>query len=263
MPIKALIVDDEYPARRELRVQLSSFPGVEVVGEAASAEEARQLIHALPYDVVFLDIEMPGASGIDLVRELAKSPRPQVVFTTAYPQYAVEAFQVGASGYLLKPFDEDRLGQVLDRLVTTKPGATTRGETTTPEQSVASAPVGPQPRSSSPLPRIPVEKGSKTLLVSAGEISFIYAQEEQVFVKLHSERLHCRYTLRELDEKLTPYGFLRVHRRFLVNVEKVREVIPYFKGSLTLVVADADRTEVPVSRALTPLVRQRLGLKDL
>lgn len=250
VPLKALIVDDEYPARRELRAQLASFPGVEVIGEAASAEEARQLIRALPYDVVFLDIEMPGASGMALARELAGAPRPQVVFTTAYPQYAVEAFQVGAAGYLLKPFDEERLGQVLERLGSGR-------------ASAAPAPAPALVRPAGPAPRIPVEKGTKTLLVPAAEIAFIFAQDEQVYVKLHAERLPCRrYTLRELDEKLSPHGFLRVHRRFLVNVEKVREVVPYFKGCLSLVVADAERTEVPVSRALTPAVRQRLGLKD-
>lgn len=260
--LKALIVDDEYPARRELRAQLQRVATVEVVGEAASAEEAHQLIRALNYDVVFLDIEMPGMSGMDLARLISdgRSGGPRVVFTTAYPQYAVEAFQVAAAGYLLKPFDEERLGQVLERLSSHQAapaavravGAEAPGPAAPPHRAGARTP-----------PRIPAEKGSKTLLVHPGEVAFIFALREQVYVKLTAERLPCRFTLRQLEERLTPHGFLRVHRRFLVNLEKVREVVPYFKGSLTLVVADTEHTEVPVSRAMTPLVRQRLGLKDV
>ncbi|WP_264844830.1 LytR/AlgR family response regulator transcription factor [Caldinitratiruptor microaerophilus] len=264
--MRVLIVDDEYPARRELRAQLARFPDVQVVGEAASAEEAYELIAALNYDVVFLDIEMPGMSGMDLARRISRGPSgPRVVFTTAYPQYALEAFQVGAVGYLLKPFDEERLGELLDRIAGPR-GALPAREAGGP------APAGPRrepgarapsdaPASRTP-PRIPVEKAGKTLLVHPSEIAFIYAQEEQVYVKLHSERLPCRFTLRQLDARLAPYGFLRVHRRFLVNLEKVREVVPYFKGSIGLVVADAERTEIPVSRGLTPLVRRRLGLRE-
>jgi len=240
--VRVLIVDDEYPARKELRAQLSQFPDVEVVGEAATADEARQLIAALPYDVVFLDIEMPGRSGLELARELARSGGPQVVFTTAYPQYAVEAFDVGAAGYLLKPFDEERLGKVLERL-----GArAARREPGRP----------PSPA------RIPAYRNDVTVLVAPEEVVFAYAEAEQVYLKLYRERLGCRFTLRELEARLRPHGFLRVHRRFLVNLAKVREVVPYFKGNIGLVVDDAQRTEVPVSRGLAPVVRRSLGLRE-
>lgn len=266
--MKALIVDDESPARRELRAQLQRFPAVQVVGEAASAEEAHQLISALNYDVVFLDIEMQGMSGMELARQMSAGPGggPRVVFTTAYPQYAVEAFQVGAAGYLLKPFDEERLGQVLDRI---RLAGAPSGQTAPPAPPPEPAPAPAEPAHAAPatgLPatpaRLPAEKSGKTLLIHPAEVAYIYAQHEQVFLKLTQERLPCRFTLRHLEERLRAHGFLRVHRRYLVNLEKVREVIPYFKGSLTLVVADAERSEVPVSRAMTPLVRHRLGLKD-
>lgn len=240
--MKVLIVDDEYPARRELRAQLSQFPDVEVVGEAATADEARQLIAALPYDVVFLDIEMPGRSGLELARELARSGGPRVVFTTAYPQYAVEAFDVGAAGYLLKPFDEERLGKVLERL-----GA--RASSREPDRPPSPA-------------RIPAYRDDVTVLVAPEEVVFAFAEAEQVYLKLYRDRLGCRFTLRELEARLRPHGFLRVHRRFLVNLAKVREVVPYFKGNIALVVDDAQRTEVPVSRALAPTVRRSLGLRE-
>ncbi|GBD29978.1 Transcriptional regulatory protein YpdB [bacterium HR32] len=241
--MRVLIVDDEYPARKELRAQLSQFPDVEIVGEAATADEARKLIAALSYDVVFLDIEMPGRSGLELARELAQAGGPRVVFTTAYPQYAVEAFDVGAAGYLLKPFDEDRLAKVLERL----------GARAGPTAEAAA---------SAPPPRIPAHRNDVTVLVAPEEVVFAYAEAEQVYLKLHRERLGCRFTLRELETRLRPHGFLRVHRRFVVNLAKVREVVPYFKGNITLVVDDAQRTEVPVSRALAPVVRRSLGLRE-
>lgn len=252
--MKVLIVDDEFPARRELRAQLARLPNVEVVGEAASAEEALQLIRALPYDVVFLDIEMPGMSGMELAQQVCNGPGPQVVFTTAYPQYAVDAFQVGAAGYLLKPFDEERLGRVLERVANHRPATGLPGGDPLP--------APPKDRPATAPPRIPAERGAKTVLVHPSEIAFIYSQQEHVYIKLHNERLPCRFTLRQLADRLQQHGFLRVHRRFLVNLDKVREVIPYFKGSLSLVVTDAAQSEVPVSRNAAPMVRQRLGLTE-
>jgi DNA-binding LytR/AlgR family response regulator len=242
--MRVLIVDDEYPARRELRAQLSQFPNVEIVGEAATADEARKLIAAVPYDVVFLDIEMPGRSGLDLARDLAATGGPNVVFTTAYPQYAVDAFDVGAAGYLLKPFDEERLAHVLERLGAHTPLA-----------------EGAERTAASPA-RIPAYRRDVTVLVPPEEIAFAYAEAEQVYLKLQRERLGCRFTLKELEARLRPHGFLRVHRRFLVNLAKVREVVPYFKGNIGLGVDDAERTEIPVSRALAPVVRRSLGLRD-
>ena len=260
--MKVLIVDDEWPARRELRGQLEKFRGVQVVGEAASAPEALELIQAVPYDVVFLDIQMPGTSGLELARRLQQQPgRPHVVFTTAYPQYAIDAVNLGAAGYLLKPFDEQMLTSVLRRVM---------GMRTTPAEadSFASRSPGraPAPRSErvpEPFVRIPVEKRGKILLVSPSEIVYAAANDDRTFVKVGSDCLACRFTLKELEDKLAPFGFLKVHRRFLVNLEKVREVVSYFKGSIALVTADAERSEIPVSRALAPLVRERLGLRAL
>lgn len=241
--MRVLIVDDEYPARKELRAQLSQFPDVEIVGEAATADEARKLIEAVPYDVVFLDIEMPGRSGLELARELARRGGPRVVFTTAYPQYAVDAFDVGASGYLLKPFDEERLAKVLERL-----------------GGAGSAAREPD-RAPSPS-RIPAHREDVTVLVAPEEVVFAYAEAEHVYLKLHRDRLGCRFTLRELEARLRPHGFMRVHRRFLVNLARVREVVPFFKGNILLVVDDAQHTEIPVSRNLAPAVRRALGLRE-
>ncbi|HYF95001.1 MAG TPA: LytTR family DNA-binding domain-containing protein [Symbiobacteriaceae bacterium] len=236
--LKVLIVDDEAPARRELRALLAGFPNVQVVGDAADSAEAEQLIGAIDYDAVFLDIQMPGRSGLDLARRLLTQPRhPRVIFTTAYPEYAVDAFGVGAVDYLLKPFDEERLARALYRL---------QGET---------------PSAGPVVDRIAAERGSKTVLVPVGEIVFAFARNEEVWLKLHQEALLCRrYALRELEEKLANRGFLRVHRRFLVNLHKVGEVSSTYKQGLSVVMDDAAHTEVPISRSLLPTIKQRLGL---
>jgi two-component system, LytTR family, response regulator LytT len=252
--LKVLIVDDEAPARRELRAQLAQVPGVQVVGEAADAAEAQQLIDAIDYDAVFLDIQMPGLSGLDLARRLQQRERhPRVIFTTAYSQYALDAFGVGAVDYLLKPFDEERLARALARLQAAPAG------------SGAPSPApggGPQPAGPAALPeRIPAEKGSKTVLVAVPEIVFAYAKDEEVWLKLAAEELLCRrYTLRDLEAKLTPLSFVRVHRRYLVNLAHVREVSSMHKSGLSVVVLDQAHTEIPVSRTLMPAIKQRLGL---
>lgn len=186
---------------------------------------------------------MPGMDGLALARALqARDGRPRVIFTTAYPQYALDAFQVGAADYLLKPFSEERLGQALARL-----------------RELTGAPA-PQPEPAV-MDRIPVEKGSKTLLVQAGDVLYAYAQNEEVWVRLPGKQFLCRrYTLRELEERLVPLGFIRTHRRYLVNLKRVLEVSPLHKTGMTLVVEGARDTEIPVSRNLMPIVKQKLGL---
>lgn len=239
--LKVLIVDDEAPARRELRAQLTSIPGVQVVGEAADSDEAQQLIAAIDYDAVFLDIQMPGLTGIQLAERLQRRERrPRVIFTTAYPQYALDAFGVGAVDYILKPYDEERLARALQRLQESSPPA--------------------QPLSGM-VERIPAEQGNRTVLVPTAEIVYAYARNEEVWLKLHGEALLCRrFTLRDLEAKLAPHGFLRVHRRFLVNLNQVRAVSALHKAGMSLVVADAAQSEVPVSRNVMPQIKQKLGL---
>ncbi|HLN61987.1 MAG TPA: LytTR family DNA-binding domain-containing protein [Symbiobacteriaceae bacterium] len=248
--LKVLIVDDEPMARRELRTQLSEFSGVQVVGEAADAAEAQQLIDAIDYDAVFLDIQMPGLSGLDLARRLQqRERRPRVIFTTAFSQYALDAFDAGAADYLLKPFDEERLGRALARLQA--------GAGAPPASAAAAAGAG----APAIADRIPAEKGSKTVLVPVAEVIYAYARNEEVRLKLHGEELSCRrFTLRELEARLAPHGFLRVHRRYLVNLAKVREVSALQKAGMSVVVQDQQQTEIPVSRNLMPLIKQRLGL---
>ena len=234
--LKALLVDDEVPARSELRYLLGEAGGVEVVGEAGSANEALQLIRAIPYDVVFLDVNMPGLSGIELAETLneVKHP-PAIVFVTAHSEHAVEAFEVAAVDYLVKPVEIRRLRTAIERL--------------TP---AAQAPVK--------VDRIPVEKAGRKLLLQVPDITQIMAKDDYSYIYTEGERYLSTLSLADLEQKLEPQGFFRVHRRYLVNLAQVREVAPMYGGTMELTLKDAAGSKVPVSRRRAPMLKRALGL---
>lgn len=234
--LKALLVDDEVPARSELRYLLGEAGGVEVVGEAGSANEALQLIRAIPYDVVFLDVNMPGLSGIELAEVLSELKHPPaIVFVTAHSEHAVEAFEVAAVDYLVKPVEIRRLRVAIERL--------------TP---AAQAP----PR----VDRIPVEKAGRKLLLQVPDILHIMAKDDYSYIYTEGERYLSTLSLADLEHKLEPQGFFRVHRRYLVNLSQVKEVAPMYGGTMELTLKDAASTRVPVSRRRAPTLKRALGL---
>jgi two-component system response regulator LytT len=238
MTLKALVVDDEAPARSELRFLLSEAGGVEVVGEASNAAEASQLIRAIPYDVVFLDIDMPGVSGMRLAEALSELEHPPaIVFVTAYSEHAVKAFEVEATDYLVKPVEIERLRRAIERL----------------------GPQTPAPGSAR-VERVPVEKAGKKLLLSVEEIFHIMAKDDYSYLYTDGERYLSTLSLAELERKLEPRGFFRVHRRFLVNLAQVKEVVPMYGGTLLLTMKDRAATQVPVSRRRVPSLKRALGL---
>lgn len=238
MMLKALVVDDEAPARSELRFLLAEAGGVEVVGEASNAAEATQLIRAIPYDVVFLDIDMPGVSGMRLAEALSEleSP-PAIVFVTAYSEHAVQAFEVEAADYLVKPVEIARLRRAVQRLAPQAPAA-----------------------GSARVERVPVEKAGKKLLLAVEEIFYIMAKDDYSYLFTDGERYLSTMSLSELERKLEPRGFFRVHRRFVVNLEKVKEVVPMYGGTLLLTMKDRAAAQVPVSRRRVPALKKALGL---
>lgn len=250
MVLKALIVDDEYPARMELRYQLSQFPDVEIIGEATNAREAMRLINALDYDVLFLDVQMPGMTGIELAKQLkGREVMPKVVFVTAYENYAVPAFEIRAVDYLLKPLESERLAETIRRLREgaggTAPAATTSGERVeeTGEKVVGAADKKP------PLTFLLCEKEEKQIPLPLSEIVYIFSEGYSVFVQTHSDRLLTRYTLQELTERLPAEQFFRSHRSYLVNIFQVKEISPYFNGAYILKLKDKEHSEVIVSRS--------------
>lgn len=288
MRARCLIVDDEAPARDELRHLLDRFDDVEVVGEATTAEEAQVLISSVDYDLVLLDIRMPGMGGLELARTLAgvASP-PAIVFTTAYADHAVEAFDLEAADYLVKPFDADRLRRAVDRALEQRAEHGDADDGAVPDvQGVddgrpsrgdrAAQAAGPGPAGASseqtgmpPVARIPVHKGGRILLVEEPRIAYAEAARGYAYlklvtpnvgpVKLSDDRLLTSYTLHDLEERFSD-AFVRTHRSFLVNLRHVREVVPQVGGTLTLVMADRDRSQVPVARRQAAELRRRLGV---
>lgn len=261
-PAKALIVDDESPARSELRYLLSQAGGVEVIGEASSAAEALHLLAAIEYDIVFLDIEMPGLSGLDLAQTLATAERhPAIIFVTAYGEHALKAFEVAATDYLVKPVGLERLQQALARVAgeaarTPSPAApaASGGPPSAPTEAAAPESIGAR------VERIPVDKGGRTLLIPAAEILYIEAQDDYSRVYTAGGRYLSALSLTTLETRLEPLGFFRVHRSYLVDLARVREVLPMYGGMLVLRLSDEAGTRIPVSRRRSTAFKRALGM---
>lgn len=248
-PLRCLIVDDEAPARDELRYLLDGMTGVQVIGAAATAEEAEMLLDAVDYDVVFLDIRMPGSSGLDLAARMDDGPnRPEIVFTTAYPDHAVDAFELSAADYLLKPFDDERLAQALARVSARRSDGPTEGR---------AVPAPEEP--SGPARRLTVRNGDRTMFISEDDVVAVSAARGYCYLTLSNERVLASYNLAELEDRLSA-KFIRPHRSHLVNLERVAEIRSDYRGGLTMIMDDAASTVVPISRRMGPEVRKQLGL---
>jgi two-component system, LytTR family, response regulator LytT len=233
--VKVLLVDDEAPARSELRHLLGAHPQVEVVGEATSAAEALGL--AGECDALFLDVEMPGASGIDAARLVrGRTEPPAIVFVTAHAAYAVDAFAVEAFDYLLKPIDPERLARVVERLL---------------------ARAAPEARTAR---KIPVVAGSRTELIDQDEVQFIQAEGDYSRVHVHDRSYLATASLRELEEALPGDRFMRIHRSTIVNLAKVAAVRRVGDDRISLALDDAQRTELDVARRQSRRVRDALKL---
>lgn len=244
--LRALIVDDEAPARSELRYLLEVAGDVEVVGEATNAREALELIEALQYDVVFLDIEMPGLNGLDVVEAMKKlRSMPAVIFVSAYSEHAVKAFELEAVDYLLKPVTADRLRDAVSKVK--------RGERTRIVRQ------GDGDRKMQ-INRIPVEKAGKKILLPIEEIVYISSKDDYSYIHTADARFISSTPLRILEERLAENVFYRVHRRYLVNLNMVLEITPMYGGTFTLTVRDNAKTQIPVSRRRSAGLKSTLGL---
>lgn len=261
MPPRALIVDDEAPAREELRYLLEEASGdidVQVVGEATNGEEALVLMRSLDYDLVFLDIRMPGLSGLEVAEQLRELPKqPKVIFTTAYPDHAVEAFDLAAADYLVKPFDADRLARALERALTAPAPARSQENPKNDDAAASAALRAPDTRDR--LVRIPVQRDGRTMLIEGDAIVYAAAARGYSSLKLAEEKVLVSFSLNELERRLHGH-FCRVHRSYLVNLRYVRELVPDFRGHLALVMNDRQRSRVEVSRRHARELRRRLGV---
>ena len=289
MTIRAVIVDDEQLARQELEYLLRKSDDVEIVAQGSNGVEAVDLVRTHQPDVVFLDVQMPGLDGFAVLKKLLDKGRklllPNIVFATAFDRYAVRAFEVNAVDYLLKPFDEKRVQQTLDRVrirlseaaagLSSAPAASPRHpskgaslETTqqaTPVDDRLDALVRLLEQQQTPVKttaaKIVLRVGGRLLLAEQRDICFASIEEGTISVATHSIEGHsnCR-TLEELLELLDPELFWRAHRSFVVNIHRIQEVVPWFKSSYQLRMDDRRHTEIPVSRGQTKRLRELFNL---
>jgi len=287
MSISALIIDDEQLARDELKYLLDSVGGVDVVAQGANGIDAVNLIEEHQPDLVFLDVQMPGLDGFAVIQRLVERSRlrnggkngelPQIVFATAYDQYAVRAFDVNAVDYLLKPFEQKRVSEAVERarlrmtVAETEPPAQPPGAGTPFSDAQPTSSQIDQllrllnrtqatERAFQPA-KLVVQAQSRLLLVDQAEICFAAIEEGviRIVTRNFEGQSKCR-TLEELQELLDPAHFWRAHRGYVVNINHIREVVPWFKSSYQLRMNDKQQTEVPVSRAQTKRLRELFNL---
>ena len=251
-PLRILIVDDERLARSRARRMVEEAGGATVVGEAGSAAEARTAIATLTPDLLLLDIQMPGEDGFALLRSL--DPRPAVVFVTAFDHYAVRAFEENAVDYLLKPFRRERLVEALERARRDL----ARPEALSEKLAALLGEIG-RPPATPHLERLTVRVGTRQLILKVEDVMWFGAEEKLVFAATARDRHYVNFTLDQLERRLEPSRFARVHRAAIVNLDFAAALRPGFAGTWRLQLNDEARTEVPVSRARARLLRERLG----
>jgi two-component system LytT family response regulator len=244
--IQAVVADDEVLARQKLRQLLRDVPDVEIVGECSSANETVELVRLTRPALLFLDIRMPGMDGFDVVGviESEQLPMPAVVFTTAYDQYALRAFEIHAVDYLLKPFTPERLGAAIQRV---------RERLSAAENS---ARANGKARETGYTTRIVFKSRGRILFLPVSEIRWIGAEENYVRLSTERETHLLRETMAHLEERLDPQQFLRVHRSFIVNLQYVKEVRTEHDGESSVIMLDGQR--IAMSRSYKSRILESL-----
>lgn len=249
--IKLIYADDELPAREKLGHQLSLMDNIEVVGVATNGKEAVSLINSLEPDVVLLDIQMPEVDGLELVDLL--NYQPIIIYTTAYDQFAIQAFEKASTDYLLKPFQLARLKSALDK-------AQEKLKQQNAFENLTSNNTRPFEVSKSVSNKLVSKNGERILLLSPSELKFIKSEQGNSMA-WNGEKFHyLSDTLDQLELSLAEQGFIRIHRSYLVNIEHIKEIQRWFNGKLMLIVDDENKTELSTSRAGADKLKQLLGL---
>jgi two-component system LytT family response regulator len=259
--IRVLIVDDEPGARRRLERLLGQATDIEIVGEVGNGHDAIAAIRALKPDLVFLDVQMPGMTGIEVVQAVGSRLMPATIFVTAYDQYAVKAFDLAALDYLLKPFDDERFEQALTR-AREDLGRRTTSDLHERLDSLLHAVAGNAPIEATParyLKRIAVEMQGKLRIVPVDKISFISARGNYVYLHVGQERLLVREQMQHLEERLPPDQFFRIHRSLIVRLDEIETLVSNPGGDYTVRLLDG-RT-LRASRSRWKELAERLGIQ--
>jgi two-component system response regulator LytT len=252
-----LIAEDETPARNELCYLLAELTPDAIFYEAADGEEALRIVEREPIDLVFLDIRMPGLDGLAVAATIIEKPEPPLlVFATAYNEHALEAFELAALDYIVKPFDERRLGQtimrarqtLMERAALVKKHADMR-------DFLQNTPL---------LPRLWAQRTNEGwVLLEYAQVLWIVAEEGKVYAQATTKgKLMLRQTLKELEERLAHHQFVRVHKSYLVNVAHVVEIAPWFSGTFVIRMDDKAKTRIPLSRGYIAQFKKLTGWKE-
>jgi two-component system LytT family response regulator len=249
--IDAIVVDDEPHARTLLRVMLAEHPDVDVVGEYGTGTEALAAIRRDAPDLVLLDIQMPGLTGIEVAEAIAQAPDPlpSIVFVTAYDEYAIQAFEIHAVDYLLKPVDPARLERALER-VRARVSAPLAGDQLERLQRMLDAFAARERRTE----RIAIRVGERTYLQRTDEIEWVEAEGKHMKIHVGGKSYAMRETMRNVETRLDPTRFIRVSRSAMVNLDHVREIQPWFNGDFVLILRSG--TEVTTTRAYRDQLRE-------
>lgn len=238
--IRTIVVDDEKLNREELIYLLGSYPSIQVIGEANSGESCIMEAMKKKPDLVFLDVEMPGMDGMEAAESLMELKKPPLlVFATAYPQFAVQAFRYEAVDYLLKPYDENQLAQTITRIE-----KIVLGEAKI-EQETAN--------------KLGIENEDGVIYLEPNDILYIQSEEKQVKIITVSKTFLTKKTLKDLESKLIPFGFFRIHKSYLINLNHVSQITPWFNGAYNLKIQGSEKL-LPVSRNYVKGLRERLEL---
>jgi DNA-binding LytR/AlgR family response regulator len=250
--IRSFLADDEQAARLRLRRLLDDFPQIEIIGEASNGIEAVEAIERLQPQLLFLDIQMPGLSGFEVLKALSKdTPRPLTIFVTGFHEHALEAFQARAIAYLLKPIEEDHLREMVERAAQLLVSSTSREE----EERNVNRLLGDD------LPlmeQIVARKANRVFLLDPTEALFFYMDGGIVRVRVENDTYWVNYQLGELEQALASRGFFRARRSSLVNLKRVKEIRLDPRSSFVLVMCDAKNTEVEVSERQGRALRTRI-----
>jgi two-component system LytT family response regulator/two-component system response regulator LytT len=251
--LKALVVDDEAPARDELKYLLSLEAGIEVLGEADGGGTAISLAAQIKPNVVFIDVDMHGMNGLETAAIIRKIvPQALIVFATAYDEYALRAFEIGAVDYLLKPFEQERIHTTIERLNNYRADEW-QAATSRVDEALGHSRIQ--------IKKLPVERNGKIVMVHYDDIIYAYVQAGEVLVVTACGNFSYCGTLTELQERLEGTNMVRVHKSYMVNMDKVKEVIPWFKGTYWLKVEHCPEAEIPVSKSHIKVIKDILGLR--
>jgi len=259
MAIRTVIVDDERPARDELAFLLRGFPEVEVIAQGKNGLEAVNLVREHSPDLVFLDVQMPGLDGFGVIQKLLerKLRVPAIIFATAFDHYAIQAFEVSAVDYVLKPFDKNRIAKAIQRA---KKMVDAQASPVERLESLVGQLGAPRVKTAQPV-KLLVKSQARMFLVDADEMIYASIQDGTITIYARDAEGVSNYrTIEELAAALDGDVFWRAHRSYLININHIKEVVPWFKSSYMLKMNDKRQSEIPVSRAQTKRLRELLKL---